>query len=280
MSLVRRALVTLGWGLALGLGVALPAPSQAAPPRIVSLVPSATETLCALGACEQLVGTDDFSNHPASVQALPKLGGLDDVALERLLALKPDVVVAAPSARVVPRLRSLGIKVLPLATDTHADLQHAMLVLAQAAGQGDGAALWQRLQQGLAGAAARVPAGWRGAKVLFEVDEGPWVAGAGSYIGQTLAQLGLGNVAGPELGPFPQLNPEYLLRSNPALLVLRRNALPQWQRRGNMQHLGAWKAGRVCALSEVQNDTLVRPGPRLVEGAEAIVACLERLSPP
>jgi len=83
-----------------GAALLFPAP----PARIVSLVPSLTESVCALGACARLVGTDRYSNWPAEVLKLPKLGGLDDAQVERIAALAPDVVLAAPSARIVAPL--------------------------------------------------------------------------------------------------------------------------------------------------------------------------------
>ena len=87
----------------------------AAPPqRIVSLLPSFTESVCALGGCARLVGTDRYSNWPVSVRALPKLGGVDDAQIERIVALRPGVVLAAPSARVIDRLEALGVKVLEI----------------------------------------------------------------------------------------------------------------------------------------------------------------------
>ncbi len=70
---------------------------NAPPKRIVSLLPSVTESLCALGACASLVGTDDFSNWPDAVRRLPKLGGLDDAQLERIVQLKPDLVLPHPA---------------------------------------------------------------------------------------------------------------------------------------------------------------------------------------
>ena len=73
------------------------------PQRIVSLLPSLTETVCELGACSRLVGIDRHSNWPASVRALPKLGGLEDAQIERIVALKPDMVLLAVSAREIGR---------------------------------------------------------------------------------------------------------------------------------------------------------------------------------
>ena len=96
----RRAWCRLGPSCAGLLLAVLAGLAVAAPPqRIVSLVPGLTESVCALGACARLVGTDRYSNWPASVAALPKLGGLDDAQVERIAALKPDLVLIAPSAR-------------------------------------------------------------------------------------------------------------------------------------------------------------------------------------
>ena len=76
----------------------------AAPPqRIVSMLPSLTESVCALGACSRLVGVDRYSNWPASVEKLPRLGGLDDALIEAIVALRPEVVLASTSAQSLDR---------------------------------------------------------------------------------------------------------------------------------------------------------------------------------
>jgi iron complex transport system substrate-binding protein len=92
------------------------------PQRIVSLLPSLTEIVCELGACERLVGVDRYSNHPAWVKSLPNLGGLDDINVEAVLALRPDVVLVAPSSRVSDRLQALGLKVVTLEATSSADV--------------------------------------------------------------------------------------------------------------------------------------------------------------
>ena len=149
-----------------GHGVDLPQ----APQRIVSLLPSLTETVCELHACERLVGTDRFSNWPARVQSLPKLGGLEDAQLERIVMLKPDLVLAAVSARAIERLEGLGIPVLALEAKSLGDVHRTLEVVAQALGTpGAGHALWQRIEARMDAAARRVPAALRGRKVYFEV---------------------------------------------------------------------------------------------------------------
>ncbi len=248
--------------------------------RVISLLPSATESICALGGCSRLVGTDDFSNWPAQVRALPKLGGLEDAQLERIVALQPQLVVAAPGARLLGRLHGLGIAVLALKSDTHADVRRSLTLLSQALAVGDAPALWQRIQASLDAAAGGVPLAWRGQRVYFEVDESPYAAGAASYLGETLARLGLGNIAGPQWGPFPKLNPEYVLKSQPGVVMLRASALPAMQARSAFTQLHALHQGRVCAFDDATNELLVRPGPRLGEAAQVLADCLRRLPAP
>ena len=84
------------------------------PQRIVSLLPSLTESVCELGECHRLVGVDRYSNFPDSVQKLPLVGGGLDPNIEAVVALKPDVVLMATSSRASERLRALGLKVVAL----------------------------------------------------------------------------------------------------------------------------------------------------------------------
>ena len=126
-------------------------PLAGVPQRVLTLSPSMTETVCALGACGRLVGTDRYSNWPASVVALPKLGGLDDAQIERIVALKPDLVLAATSTRAVDRLESLGLRVLALEPRSLADTQGVVDRVALALGDAAaGPALWRQLVQRIA----------------------------------------------------------------------------------------------------------------------------------
>ena len=79
------------------------------PARVVSVLPSLTETVCALGACARLVGVDRYSNWPPEVKKLPQLGGGLDPNVEAIAALRPDVVLTATSSRAGVRLRALGL---------------------------------------------------------------------------------------------------------------------------------------------------------------------------
>ena len=254
-----------------------------APKRIVTLLPSLAETVCVLGACDRLVGTDKHANWPASVKALPKLGGLDDTQLEALVRLKPDVVLLAKSARIVQRLEALGIRVLALEPQTHADVHRvlhtvaAVLQLPNAQEQAD--AVWQNIQRQVGQAQAKIPAQAINTTVYLEASTGGYAAGEASFIGEILRQMGLKNIVPKDMGAFPQLNPEFVVRANPQLIVLAQPMVTQLSQRPGWSGIAAIKNKRVCAFPSAQADVLVRPGPRLGEAAQLISDCLQRSFP-
>ena len=251
------------------------------PGRIVSLLPSLTESVCALGGCDRLVGTDRYSNWPASVAALPKLGGLDDAVIERIVALRPEVVLAAPSTRAIARLESLGLKVLAFDSDRHQQVRASLDRLAVLLGDpGRAQAVWQAIEADLQRAAAQVPEVWRGRTVYFETDSTPYAAGVSSFIGQTLNRLGLLNVVPEALGPFPRLNPEFVVRAQPDLVIGVQHQVRGMPQRPGWQALQALRAGQVCAFDAAGYERLVRPGPRLGEAALDIARCLRALPAP
>jgi iron complex transport system substrate-binding protein len=248
------------------------------PARIVTLLPSLTETVCELQACDRLVGVDRFSNWPDRVRTLPKLGGLEDAQLERIVSLKPDVVLAASSARVIDRLEAMGIKVLALDAKSLADTRRVLDVVARVLGTPQAAAaLWQRLESRMAAAASRMPSSLRGRRVYFEVAAAPYAAGESSFIGETLARLGLGNVIPSSLGPFPKLNPEYVVRAQPDIVMASQRDLAEMPRRPGWNQLRALRDGRQCGFPTERYEILIRPGPRLGEAAELMADCLASL---
>ncbi|SFQ39636.1 iron complex transport system substrate-binding protein [Variovorax sp. OK605] len=247
--------------------------------RIVSLMPSLTETVCALDACDRLVGIDRHANWPASVKGLPQVGGIDDANIERIVALKPDLVLLRPRSRAAEPLERLGLKVLALDAKTHADMRRVMETVARATGRpGAGEAFWRKLDAGLDAARARVPAGWQGRRVYFEVHGGMAAASESSFIGETLARLGLGNAVPGTLGPFPKMSPEFVVRANPdVLMVSALGEISAMAGRPGWSAMSAIQRGRVCSFASARFDLMMRPGPRLDEAADAIVACLASL---
>jgi iron complex transport system substrate-binding protein len=248
------------------------------PLRIVTLLPSLTEAVCALDACARLVGTDSFSNWPAAVASLPKLGGLEDATVEGIAALHPDVVLAGTSSRVIDRLEELGIPVVALEPKSLSGIHRVLSSLALLLGNpSEGERVWQRMDAQIAAAAARVPVAIRGGRVYFEIAEAPYAAGASSFIGELLARLGLGNIVPADLGPFPRLNPEYVIRAQPDLIMTSERELSGMASRPGWDTLTALRTGHSCGFASADIDVMVRPGPRLGEAAGVVVACLSKL---
>lgn len=249
------------------------------PQRIVSLLPSLTESVCALGGCARLVGVDTHSNFPAVVQGLPHVGGGLNPNLEAVLALRPDVVLMAGSSPAVARLQSLGLRVLALEPKTHADVQRTLLTLGRLLGVSAAPQVWQSIEDGLREAAQSLPAGARQQRVYFEVSAAPYAASESSFIGQTLQRLGLKNVVPGALGPFPLLNPEFVVRANPDVIFTSEGEPTALAQRPGWSRIRAVQAQRVCALSAAEADTVVRPGPRMAQGARVLAACVRRWQP-
>ncbi len=249
--------------------------SLAQPPqRIVSLLPSLTETVCALGQCQRLVGVDRYSNYPESVRSLAQVGGGLDPNIEAIAALKPDLVLMATSAPVIERLRSLGIKVMALEPKNHAEVRRALEKIAQLLELPDAPRVWGEIDAGVSAALQSLPRSVAGTRVYFEVNSAPYAAGEASFIGETLKRLGVENIVPAGLGPFPKLNPEFVVRANPDLIMVGDRNFAGLQGRPGWSGIRAIREARVCIFSAEQSDVLVRPGPRMAEGARIMAQCL------
>jgi iron complex transport system substrate-binding protein len=254
-----------------GARVDLPHPPQ----RIVALLPSLTESVCTLGACERLVGVDRYSNWPDSVRALPQVGGGIDPNVEAIVALEPDLVLLAKSSRVTQRLEALGLKVLVLEPKSHADVRRVLDALGQALGVDDAQQVWRAIDASVSAAAQSLPADvMKRTRVYFEVNSTPYAAGEVSFIGETLTRLGAKNIVPAALGPFPKLNPEYVVRADPDLIMVSARSAQGLEQRPGWNAIRAVREGRICRFTAAESDVLVRPGPRMGEAARLMAQCL------
>jgi iron complex transport system substrate-binding protein len=254
----------------------------ASPRRIITMLPSLTETVCALDDCDRLVATDRYSNWPPEVANLPKAGGLDDAEVESIVSLEPDLVLLARSQRITERLRELGIRSFALNSGSFADIARSITVIGAILGDPERAArLNQRIDAEIADIARTAAARRHAASptVYFEVDRGLYAAGPRSYIGELLAKLGARNIVTPELGPFPRLNPEYVVRHDPDVIFVSGADAPHLVERPGWNSIRAVRLHQLCSFAPAVDDTIVRPGPRVAEGMRAMAACLERFAP-
>lgn len=247
------------------------------PQRIVSLLPSLTESVCALEQCQRLVGVDRYSNYPASVRRLPVVGGGLDPNIEAIVALKPDVVLLAISSRASQRLESLGIKVVALETKNHADVRRvlkkigALLEIPEAAGADR---LWRIIDASMSAASQSLSPEAKNTRVYFEVSRGPYAAGESSFIGETLTRLGVKNIIPASLGPFPRINPEFVVRANPDLIMVGNRSMEAMAAYPGWSSIKAVKERRICVYGVDESDVVVRPGPRMAEAARIMAKCI------
>jgi iron complex transport system substrate-binding protein len=252
------------------------------PQRIISLLPPLTETVCALGECGRLVATDRYSNWPESVRALPKAGGLDDPLIEAIVRLHPNLVLLSSSQRITARLRELGIESFALDTQTYAHIAHAITVIGTILDVPErAAALNRRIDDEVRGIGEQAIARRRGPapSVYFEVDPGPYAAGPQSFIGELITRLGARNIVEANLGPFPKLNPEYVVRRNPDVIFISPADAPHLADRPGWNEIRAVREKRFCSFPPEVRDTIVHGGPRIADGMRAMADCLARVSP-
>ena len=172
-----------------------------------------------------------------------------------------------------------ALALVALEPRSHADVQRVMLKLGQLLEVPDAARIWRAIDAGVSAAAQSLPANVRGARVYFEVNQGPYAASESSFIGETLARLGVKNIVPAKLGPFPKLNPEYIVRANPDLIMVGQRSADGLQARPGWQSIRALREQRVCIFPTEEANVLVRPGPRMAEGARLMARCLIEKAP-
>jgi iron complex transport system substrate-binding protein len=257
--------------------VSIPRPAQ----RVITMLPSLTEIVCALGACDRLVATDRFSNWPASVAGLPKAGDLDDASIELIVSLKPDLVLISSAQRISARLGELGIVSFALNPQSLDDEMRAVTLTGQLLGVPEKAAALNattgRRVQDIGAEAIRRRHGAT-PSVYFEIDRTPYAAGPQSYIGELLSRLGTQNIVAEALGLFPRLNSEYIVRHDPDIMFISPRDVAGLALRPGWSALRAVRERRICAFSPEIEAAIMRPGPRVADGMQAMADCIERFT--
>ncbi len=242
--------------------------------RIVSLNPSLTAILLALGAGDRIVGIDDYSaRQQPSLQGLPRVGGLYNPSLEAVLALEPDLVVLVPSAEqrgFRDRLEQLDVQRLVLDPSRFEDVLSTIDALGRRVGAE--AAAQQRIDA-IRATQAEVEAAVRGRPVVRTVlvlQRDPlFLIGGGNFIDDMLVSAGAINLGRELAGSYPRVAREWLLAEAPDLLIdTAHDAEPAadfWQR---WPSLPAVAASRVVAFPQ---GLVTLPGPQLDEALLALV---------
>jgi iron complex transport system substrate-binding protein len=247
---------------------------EAEPERIISMLPSHTQTLCAINACDKLVGVDDYSNYPADVVALPKLGGGltgydGGPDVEAIVALEPDLVLVSEYGELAQLLEQAGITVYAGSPQTFEDAFVTFELIGKMVNREiEAIVLGKKINRDIDAIAQRV-ADAEKPTVYYEIDPTPYSVGPNSFIGILLNKAGGKTIVTEEQGDFPQLDPEFIVASDPDVIILADAAygesIETLQARAGFENLRAISEGRVYGLSQEQNDLTSVPGPRLAE---------------
>lgn len=243
--------------------------------RVVSLAPSSTEIVCALGAGALLVGVDQFSDFPAAVRQLPRVGSDLSPSLERILKLEPDVVLIATTANtreLAGDLERLGVRVVVSRADTLADVFDDVRKIGAAVGA-DAERFLFGLRARLDRVAARAARLGAAPRTLVVVWTDPLtVAGGKSFVDDAIRAAGGVDVVADSPQPYPQYSVERLLARAPEVIVVGSHGdTPPLAPLFAHPSLPAVRDHRVYRIDQ---DLLFRPGPRLVDGIEALAGLL------
>lgn len=234
------------------------------PKRIVAMLPSHTETLIAIGAGDKLVAIDVYSNYPKDVtDKLPKVGSGFQPDLEKILALKPDLVLAdeSKSSKLTARLEAAGLTVYGGTAQTYNEVFEKMAVLGRITNREAGATrLITRTRSDL-NALQKTVAGLPKVSVYYEVDPAPYSVGPNSFIGTLISKAGGKTIIPAALGDFPKIDPELIVKSNPQVMLGL--TLDDAKKRPGWPSLNAVKNAHVYKPTAEERDALSRPGPRL-----------------
>ncbi|MEP7011961.1 MAG: helical backbone metal receptor [Acidobacteriota bacterium] len=258
------------------------------PQRLISLAPSVTETLFALGLGDRVVGVGDYTFWPAEATKKPRIGGLIDPNLERITALHPDLAVLLPSERDIgAKLAPLGVKTLIVHNESLADIEASFRAIA--------------IRCGVPAAGDKLSRKWHAdlnprplvsssfaPKVLMVVERQAgrlgelYVAGPGTYLDELLGRLGGLNVFADAPNLYPQASLEEIVARKPDLIfelrsdtpdeAARRALVADWQ---PLSTVPAVRDGRIRVIAG--NFTLI-PGPRLPQLYRSMAAAMAQPS--
>jgi iron complex transport system substrate-binding protein len=246
-----------------------------APTRVVSLAPSITEILYAIGLTDEVVGVSEFCDYPEAAKQKPKVGYAHP-NVEVIISLQPDLVLAPRAflrADLLAKLEQLKVPTFVVDPESFEEIPSRIQTVGRIlnrSASADGVALAMR--QRIAAIRNKMEAVVR-VRVLYVLNSQPLITvGPGSYIHQVINLAGGANIASQTAVPYPHLNMEAVLKEDPEIIIFpigNAEGIPPTEQQEWLRwtSLSAVKQGR---LHQISADVLNRPGPRIVEGLEAL----------
>jgi iron complex transport system substrate-binding protein len=255
-------------------------PAHSAQARIVSLTPSATEVVAALGATDQLVGVDQYSEYPESVTKLPKVGSFLQPNLEVIITLQPSLVIVDDiHGQVAGALHDRGLATVEC--DMHAlpDVKQALRTVGAKLGRDkEAAAVIEEIDRSLDEAAAKKPAKHPRVLVVIDRESGGLgnlvAAGPGSWIDELLAVVGGDNVLAASTMRYAKISLEEIISSNPEVII------DLSFDKNEARKAAAWKQVDVAAVRNgrvrVMNEAFLQgPSPRVKQALAALATAIQ-----
>jgi iron complex transport system substrate-binding protein len=252
------------------------------PQRIVSLAPSNTEILFAIGAGDRVVGRDEFSDYPEEAASIASIGGsMGEFSVEAIVALEPDLVLAAEinTPELIHQLEDLGVTVYYLRNPTTLEEMYTNLENVAKLTGNDVSELVESLKARVAAVDETIaPLSYR-PNVFYEIDatdpNKPWTYGPGTFGDLLIDRAGGFNVGNVAFDPYPQLSLEQIVVANPAIIVLGDAmwgvTVESVKERAGWESIAAVQDGNIFPIDD---NLISRPGPRLVDGLEALARIL------
>lgn len=250
------------------------------PERIISIAPSNTEILFALGLAKNVVGVDDFSDYPKAAQNKEKIGGFSKPNIEKIIALKPDLVLTTGGVQkaAVQELEKLGITAFVLDSNKVRDVIEAIRKVGKITGRSEAA---QKLAQEMEDEIEKITSKTdklkeeERLKVFYELYREPLMsAGPGTFVDDMITLAGGKNIAAQGQEEYPQFSLEILLQEDPPVYLAASGSMSDAgdiKKRPGWENLNAVKEEKVYVIEE---NLVNRPGPRIVEGLKEIARAI------
>jgi len=241
--------------------------------RIISLSPSNTEILFALGAKNDIVGISTWCDYPPETRTIPKVGDFSNINIEQLVTLNPDIVITSgyEQSYIAHEIRTLGIQVEVIEPQTFDELYESIGLLGAITAKSESAnRLVSEMQTTLARIKSTLPDSDHRPTIFIEIYARPLMtASTGSFLNEAIEKAGFRNIFPDLPRPYCQISLEEVVVQNPDwLLILDMDTAASVLERPGWQSITAVKEGRI--IDSINPDLLLRPGPRIVQGIQKL----------
>ena len=245
---------------------------SAQPKRIISIAPSFTESLYALGLGSNIIGTTTFCDYPPEALKTEKVGDILNPNIEKIIRLEPDLVVCGAWKWQVPeKLRKAGIQVLEMkdAENLHDSLQRILLLGKEVGKQKEAETLVSEMKKQIETIRAR-SSKRKPVKVYIELDAGQWTVGGTSYLNEVAKIVGLQNIFQDRKEPYLMVTMESILAKDPDVLLSLNRTKNEYQEMQSWRAARCVREGKIIDRLSIDWNAITHQSPRMLEGIQTL----------